>query len=379
MHQEVYLEKTQEEIQSRTIDWLRFPLIIGVVFIHMNPVVDVQNINYFALTAVDCYKLIVTFGSHVVSHIGVPCFFLFSGFLFFYKTKTWNHNVYLKKIKRRIKTLVVPYLLWNLIAVFVLMIQRLVKMDGSINTFISELIDYNFKIFWNYNEWGIERTNILGWKIPSSAPYNIPLWFLRDLIVTAFLSPLIYYFVKWTKFYGILLLATLYYTRIWPIIPGFSITTFFFFSLGAYFSIFSKNMVISLRTGKFCWYFLATVSMLLTTYYDGSYVKEYFYPIYVLTGVISAINIASYLIEYKGVKPNNILSKATFFIFATHMILLLAMVKRGLDKLIKFDTPSILLIKYLTAPLLTISICLCLYLLMTKFTPKMLNLLTGSR
>jgi len=38
------------ELQSKTIDWLRFPLAIAVVFIHMNPVVNMQLIDYQNIT-----------------------------------------------------------------------------------------------------------------------------------------------------------------------------------------------------------------------------------------------------------------------------------------------------------------------------------------
>jgi hypothetical protein len=38
-------ENAEKELQSKTIDWLRFPLAIAVVFIHLNLVVDMQGID----------------------------------------------------------------------------------------------------------------------------------------------------------------------------------------------------------------------------------------------------------------------------------------------------------------------------------------------
>jgi peptidoglycan/LPS O-acetylase OafA/YrhL len=147
-----------------------------------------------------------------------------------------------------------------------------------------------WKIFWNYSEWGSTGTNILGWIIPNYGPYLLPLWFLRDLIIMVFLSPLVYYFVKYTKHYGIVLLGILYYTKIGFIIPGYStglfLTACFFFALGAYFSIHGKNMVISLRKGQLYWLLLAIISMVLSTYYDGCEIKKFFLPLYVLSGVV---------------------------------------------------------------------------------------------
>ena len=51
-----------------------------------------------------------------IARIGVPLFFFISGFLFFYYDD-FSKNVYLGKIKKRFKSLVVPYIFWNLVVV----------------------------------------------------------------------------------------------------------------------------------------------------------------------------------------------------------------------------------------------------------------------
>jgi len=75
-------------------------------------------------------------------------------------------------------------------------------------------------------------------------PFVLPLWFLRDLIVMAFISPIIYYLAKYAKIWGLVVLFLFYYTNIWIEIPGYStrffLTAFFFFSIGAFFSIDKK-------------------------------------------------------------------------------------------------------------------------------------------
>jgi surface polysaccharide O-acyltransferase-like enzyme len=373
-----------DELQSKTIDWLRFPLVIGVVFIHMHPFVDMRGVNFLSFSSSDFYCIVGTWGSYVVTTIAVPCFFMFSGYLFFYKIAKWNKAIYLKKIKSRTKTLVVPYLLWNLILIFIYAALKLKKMDGSIWTFFNDLYDNGlWRILWNYNEWGSTNTNILGWIIPSYGPYHLHLWFLRDLIIMVFFSPLVYYFAKYAKHYGIALLGILYYTKIGFVVPGFStgffLTAFFFFSLGAYFSIHGKNMVMSLRKGQVFWLLLAMVTMVLSTYYDGSKMKDYFSPFYELSGVITAVNISSFLMERGYIRVRKTLSKASFFIYATHGTLVLAWAGKLFDAIFRTESSLLMIIRYFTLPLLCVLICLGLYCLMKKLTPRVLSILTGNR
>ena len=268
----------------------------------------------------------------------------------------------------------------NLNPVFIYAALKIIKFDGSVWLYFNELVKNGvLKIFWNYNEWESNNTNILGWLTPSFGPLNFPLWFLRDLIVMVFLSPLIFYFVKYTRYYGIVLLGILYYFKIWFITPGFSIEAIFFFSLGAYFSIHDKNIIKSLQKGKVFWLLLAVITMIISTYYDASKMKDYFLPLYVLSGVITAVNITSFLLEHKRIRVTDTLAKASFFVYATHMILILDWTGRLFDFVFKPEAAAVLIIRYFSVPLLSVSICLCLYFLMKRIAPGILSILTGNR
>lgn len=370
---------TIDEIQSKAIDWLRFPLIIAVVFIHMNPKVNMKEVDYTNLSMNNIYSIIGTLGSKLLPSIAVPTFFLFSGYLFFYKLKEWNLEVYQHKIKSRIKTLMIPYLMWNIIPVIVYTLFRILKYNNNGWEYLQEVFSHGFfSIFWDYHTWG-KGENILGWATASYGPFNLPLWFLRDLIVVTLLSPLVYYFVKYTKFYGILFLSILYCFKIWLTIPGFSVKAFFFFSFGAYFSIYAKNMVAEFRKVKWLWSILALVSVGLSLFFVGTKINRYSIITYVIFGTITAINIASYLIEYGKVTLNNTLAKSTFFIYATHTSLILSLVNGTYDSYFKPTSDIAAILKYLIVPLLTTGVCLGLFFLMKRYTPKALTFLTGSR
>lgn len=91
-------------------DFLRFPLMIGVVMIHcdisdqIGPEFREQwsgNIMYFF--------------SNIIGRFSVPMFFLISGFLFFRNGRI-NTSLYLTKLRSRVHTLLIPYFIWNTIA-----------------------------------------------------------------------------------------------------------------------------------------------------------------------------------------------------------------------------------------------------------------------
>ena len=69
---------SHSDLQSDTIHFLRFPLIVGVVFIHAHLSSDFVNI-----TASDypVFYVVNEFVSNILVRVSVPLFFFFSGFL----------------------------------------------------------------------------------------------------------------------------------------------------------------------------------------------------------------------------------------------------------------------------------------------------------
>ena len=357
-----------EELQSKTISWLRFPLAIAIVFHHS---VDsthlrevVSQINYAHLSGLDICNFFRWLISDILCRIATSCFCIFSGFLFFYKTKEWNKIIYFKKVKRKSKTLLLPYVLWNIIPVALMLFYAFIRFDGSLSTSMYELYEKGiYKIFWNFYD--------------GFYPYNIPLWFLRDLIVVAFLSPLVYYFVKYAKIFSLLILGFFFYTNFW--FPVVSIRALFFFTLGAYFSIHGKNMIMELRKGKWFWYLATFITLILSVYFKVNQLNDHFYLFFNLTGCITTMLIASHLLERGTVTVNPFLSKTSFFIFATHNVLLLWYSIKFLDIILISDTAFILILKYFLAPLICVGLCLGIYYAAQKTVPKVLAILTGSR
>jgi peptidoglycan/LPS O-acetylase OafA/YrhL len=371
------------ELQSKTIAWLRFPLTILVLFIHTS-FPWVLPIDYSHFSTTDMYSILGLLMNYELSHIAVPCFFMFSGFLFFYKVKEWNKNVYRSKLESRFKTLILPYLLWNIVAFLSYVVIDYVKTGDSIWASFTDLYSSrSWRMFWDWTEWRNRFTNILGQEMVHSGPVLMTLWFLRDLILVVFLSPVVYYLAKYAKIYGILFLGVLYYTQIIGPVAGFHtnqlITALFYFGLGSYFSIHGKNLVVSLRKGQVYWFLIALVGLILTTYYYGDDRQKYFYPVFVVSGVFTAINITSFFMERGKLKVYRTLSQASFFVYAIHNIAILHIAARLVRGLYPSDNPIVLWSKYLITPFVCAFLCLGIYLLMRKFVPNILKVLTGNR
>jgi fucose 4-O-acetylase-like acetyltransferase len=106
---------TSRNLGTLAFDQLRFPLTVLVVCEHLfhpmrlrDTVYDADN--YFTVSLFEMIKEIFFI------HANVPVFFFISGFLFFYSVD-FNTDVYKRKIKSRVKTLLIPYIIWNTFAI----------------------------------------------------------------------------------------------------------------------------------------------------------------------------------------------------------------------------------------------------------------------
>lgn len=179
-------------VLSKTITIVRFPLIVAIVLIHTY-ISDQPNVGGVimvpsgSLPIFDTWEYILR---QCIAELAVPTFFLISGFLFFYKTETFTTGTYKYKLRKRFRSLLLPYLIWNLIYMgYVFIVQcfapSLTSPDRKMIADYS-LIDF-VDSFWHYD------------GVSYGGPIYGPLWFIRDLIVIDVLSPLLFFLIKKTK------------------------------------------------------------------------------------------------------------------------------------------------------------------------------------
>ena len=379
-------------IQSQTIDWLRFPLIIAVVFIH-NPGLPsdyvLPEIGNDSISLCFTVYTKVLF-SHVLAHIAVPIYFFISGYLFFFKTPVLTGGVYAYKLRTRLKSLAIPYLLWNIFPVLVVTCLWLFKyliLNQDVGLFVEKMGSYMdnhgwLSILWNSKEWGSNVINWLGRPVIGSGPINYPLWYIRDLFVAVLLSPVIYVLLIRIKHWFLIVMLFFYFSGIWPQLPGLSATAMLFFGWGGYFSVNRLLFVESFRRVEILSYSVSLILLIADTFFDGCYTRVGFnlYHFFVISGLVATFNLSSRLIEKRKVKVNRFLTNSVLFVLALHTTVLSGICKSVLTKLcFLFGISTDGLFVYFLTPIIIVAFCVLLYSFAYRYTPKLARILTGSR
>ncbi len=290
-------------------------------------------------------------------------------------------------MQSRFKTLFIPYLLWNfliLISIFVLKMCSAVKHGSDYSDVYSWLSSVFFHAFYDCNVWGTSAIDWLGNSLRNTGPIDLPLWFLRDLIVVTVLSPVIYLVVKKTKIIGIAVLFLASVSKIWTLLPGFSITAFFYFSLGTYFALNDINIIQFVKKYKTFIVLCTMVLLILFCYAYGTILGSRIEPFYRFFGSLCAFYIVSNLAVKHDLLPNKFLVSCCFFIYAFHCAAIpyikpISVAQRIIHKLIPGNTIAEDIINYLGAPFLTVIICIVSLMILRKIFPKFSLFLSGNK
>lgn len=196
-------------------------------------------------------------------------------------------------------------------------------------------------------------------------------------MVCMLFSPILYYLLKR---YILVILSVLLIYNLWIPLEGFSIVSVFFFCWGGYFSKNRKLFLESfLRYQNVC-HLLSTLLLIgiVLTYGNHNTLYKILWPAFTIVGVVSTIDIASYLLQKKLVSVHRNLSQSSFFIFASHFLLIMY-VSRFMHSIIQDRGEIYCLITYLSSPVLLIVILECIYLLLLRKHKFILKYLTGGR
>lgn len=358
------------ELQSKTISYLRFPLIVGVVFIHNNiSTINIQG-EELVFENPQWYYNIIYLINDAIAGIAVPLFFFISGYLFFYN-ENFSFATYKRKIKSRTKSLLIPYLFWNLLGFLILLIKHLPQFAA----FFPRIAEINitpeifFKSFWDFyppNEGGI------------STPINIPFWFIRDLIIIVIFTPVIKWLITYLKLFFPIILFICWYFNIWPDIRGINSVSVFFFSMGAYLSINRLNITDCFKPLFIPTLVIYPLLAFFDVYYQGATYHSYIHNGGIMTGLIMSFNIVSYFLSKHKIHVNKFLTDSSFFIFAIHCLFISELMKITI-KLLQPNSAYTLIMIYFLIPFVTIIISLFLYKLSKTLFPKFTSIITGGR
>ena len=347
-------------LQSKVIDWLRFPLAVAVVLLHAGEITSGTYGN-------DLFGVLRIILSQGICRIAVPCFFFFSGFLFFTGLEEWDRFVWIGKIRKRSRTLLVPYLLWNLIA---LMAGFLYSWFRS--RFNGEIVPLSL----SETIWEVGGLNMF-WASTFGCPIDYPLWFLRDLIVFVAATPFVFFLCRRCGKWGMLFLFLICW-----LIGSRDIEGFFFFSFGAFFKISRRDFLPLFFHYRVICYAFSFIGLLLLVYsYEGNpALYKYIKYLFVFFGVISVVNIATSLLNNGLTEVHPFLCGSSFFIYSSHAILILHDIAHYIVlHVFPFQSDIGMCVALFLQTAITVGICLAIYALMKRWTPWTLSMLTGSR
>lgn len=374
-------------LTSNTISWLRFVLVMMVLLVHVHPDANPNYLGMDNLSGGTAAQIVYTIGVSalfVICNLSVPLFFFISGYLFFTNACEWDwRNVWIAKMRRRVHTLLIPYLVYNLLS--------------AINGYVMQVLNPLFTVSWDNPSalpfWGefwysttacVGMTNILGFSIQLYYPADIPLWFVRDLLLMVAVSPAIYWLVYRYAFLWLGLIALLFVCGAGATFPGFSTQSLLFFSFGACFRIRGIELLPFVHRWKIFGLWAGGVLLVLSTVCYACPFAQQLHHLFYIVGIFIFVFMGAFLLEKGWGKVHPLLMRSSFLIFAVHMVpvengSLLSLSGVVSHWLLPMDNVVVAPIGYVLAASFIAVTGVLLYRLLEKYAPWLLNVLSGGR
>ncbi|WP_342989452.1 MULTISPECIES: acyltransferase [Bacteroides] len=344
--------------ESSTLNIVRFIMSIGIVFLHAYTTVQ----TYPFLKDLQVYQQVTRVCSMQFGELGVPTFFVISGYLFFYGYKqTWSCYKY--KMEKRFYSLLIPYLFWNGLMIGIYYAAECIPP-------IRDLFNDGKKLVHDFDFIDFLRAF---WARKNGGPILDQLWFMRNLILLALSSPIIYLFVRYTKIVGLLILGV-----IWMFSAGMAQTqsSIFYFSLGAWFSINGKSITEDIHKIAKPLFVIFPIIIIADALLDGMKIGLYLHRIQIFTGVLFILALIPVLLEKGKIRDIAFLSSSSFFLYITHDPLLRFLRKfslRLVDRTCEFQIIAI----YFVSIAIDILIVYITYWILQRYAPIFLKWTTG--
>lgn len=293
-------------------------------------------------------------------------FFAISGYLFF---RGFTLEKLISKWRRRVDTLLIPYLLWNVVYVaFMVIMSKLGLMESL-----------TFQI------------NVLGLTKAVLNAECSPLWFLRYLMLFVCIAPLTYYVLKNRVIGGLVIMGMIgynilnYYSGAFD--NGIDVNSntlvmfnyqFIFFATGAYAALCWSNQVETPTQSK-SYFAVAMIFILFGIYWfylndNGTALTNHLFrwiwiPLFWFSfDLLPQIKIKPWM-------------RFSFFIYCSHMFVLYCVqgVTAKTYPLLGVFKPYFAFIEYIALGIITVYVLIKIITSLKIRTPKVFSLITGSR
>lgn len=316
------------------------------------------------------YDKIQLFTSEMIGRCAVPLFYLISGYLFFMKVPDGVKSIG-RKIRKRIKSLLIPYFIG---CVFFVIFYSFV----ALLPWTSNLINSSSSIMPLFQKpYSIILISIF-YDGGTGYPCAFQLWFLRDLILIVATSPLWYLCLKHLKWGFVAVVFVLTYFDV-PHVPFYSL---FWFVLGGQLTKVKIEMGGNGRTkvaifGLFLFLIISIIQLFFPDIINWSLLRI---PI-ILLGIIGAWGLYDVVFGKDfSLSRHQLFATAcqfTFFIYLFHEPTL--NIVRKLIVVVLGKNELGYLTSYLISPWIFTVCAVFVGLLFRKYLPRVYNVCTGGR
>ncbi|WP_455640364.1 acyltransferase family protein [Parabacteroides sp.] len=341
---------------SNKIKYLSFFSILMVVSVHSS---YLENYNYKVNNFIQ-----VLLSAQGLCRVAVPLFFAISGYLYFHNIE---NNICLigRKMKKRVRTLLLPYLLANLVFASIFLLMHYIP---QVDRFV------NYKMVDEMKESTLGDILVILFV----QPMGFHLWFLRDLILVVLCTPVLFYLLKYIP--RITTILIFFYCFFVHSTTGFPYALTWF-TIGACLSV--THTDLSFRNNSYsgsvcvvCLLWLLIDSVCIAVGVKVPFIIHFAGVVFGVTGVWLLYD---YIIKQPSIniKYLNVAVQYTFFIYLFH--------EPGLNVLKKLP-PAILgesqwvyLTCYLVVPWLMVVLAIWVGKQLKRFVPGIYSILVGGR
>ena len=355
------------ENTSKRITSLRFLLACLVVFIH-NTLPSIND-GGGQLYSYHWIKQLISVG---LGCSAVPLFFTFSAYLQAKKSLS-----YPKLLKKRAKSILLPYILW----IFIYLIYELfgkLFISKIMPSALSEtykpiqewtFIDYIVKIF-GYGK----RLCIADTDNPGVAGQ---FWFMRDLMILIIISPLLTYCIKKipTALFALILILSFLNTDLIFV----SNSALLFYLIGLYWGTYDIPLLEKIDCIH--WYEIVSLFLLallaFSTIFSNNALISSVLVIFSATLILKVS--ATLILKESTFQALYFLSKFSFFLYAIHLPIVLAVIKTLWCRIIPLTNSFFCLLEYFGVSFITIILGTALAMFLKRICPNLFGLLNGGR
>lgn len=326
--------------------------IIGTLLVHTYNIDDYQlydnRITTVLIRQIE-NLLSVRFGLE----IAVPLFMFFSGFFLFYRADSCVTIG--KRVKKRLQTLLVPYIFWNFVGMIFFLVVAKIPLISNVT---------------NGNPEPINLNNILQGLF--AYRYNYPFWFINRLLAYVVCAPIIYLLLKNRAFSIITVAVTAFAYESFLKSDVYTAKYFLFFVLGGAIALHKSDFIIENNKKSAPLLLGVTICLIIgQTAIEDPIIRQYTTYLMPICFWRSLDILPCSVFRVKNYQTRS------FYLYCSHIIVLEAM-EKIIGRVFHYSTLGAL-IDYVFAPMLTIFVLLVIYGVLRKLCPSFLRTICGGR